>query len=131
MPFVEAMGNEFQRGLESLKEAPLGAARFAAGEGRHGAFRAASPSSSRAADSSTTPPRSPHPLYDAVVFDVGGVIVDSPLVTIARYEADLGLPKHAINRMIVSAGERGSFQRLERGELSVDGFVDHFERECR
>jgi enoyl-CoA hydratase len=39
LPFSEAMANEFEHGLESLRsDAAAGAARFAGGEGRHGAF---------------------------------------------------------------------------------------------
>jgi enoyl-CoA hydratase len=39
LPFAAAMANEFQHGLESLRsDAAAGAARFAGGEGRHGAF---------------------------------------------------------------------------------------------
>jgi enoyl-CoA hydratase len=34
----EAMQNEFERGVDSLREASAGVERFAAGEGRHGAF---------------------------------------------------------------------------------------------
>ncbi len=45
-----------------------------------------------------------------VVFDFGGVLVDSPLVQIAALERELGLPQHALNRMIAGAGEEGSFQ---------------------
>jgi enoyl-CoA hydratase len=36
LPFAEAMQQEWQHGLVSLQEAARGAARFAAGEGRHG-----------------------------------------------------------------------------------------------
>ena len=39
LPFKEAMANEFKHGLRSLeKEAVSGAAKFADGAGRHGAF---------------------------------------------------------------------------------------------
>ncbi|MGH2917115.1 MAG: hypothetical protein ACRDLS_00745 [Solirubrobacteraceae bacterium] len=35
---ARAMANEFEHGLVSLRDAGAGVARFAAGEGRHGAF---------------------------------------------------------------------------------------------
>jgi enoyl-CoA hydratase len=38
LPFADAMANELEHGLVSLREAGAGLARFAAGEGRHGAF---------------------------------------------------------------------------------------------
>ena len=40
----------------------------------------------------------------AVVFDIGGVVVESPLHAIARYEREHGLPDNAINRAVVAAG---------------------------
>ncbi len=67
----------------------------------------------------------------AVVFDIGGVVQDSPLHAIARYERDHGLPPHAINRAVVAAGERGAWSRLERGELTVERFCEPFEADCR
>lgn len=67
----------------------------------------------------------------AVVFDIGGVIQDSPLHAIARYERDHGLPPDAINRAVVAAGEQGAWSRLERGELTVEAWRAPFERDCR
>ncbi|HEY7517645.1 MAG TPA: HAD family phosphatase [Methylomirabilota bacterium] len=67
----------------------------------------------------------------AVVFDIGGVIQDSPLHAIARYEADHALPTGAINRTVVAAGEAGAWSRLERGELTVEAWCAPFERDCR
>ena len=67
----------------------------------------------------------------SVVFDIGGVIQDSPLHAIARYEADHGLPAGAINGAVVAAGEAGAWSRLERGELTVEAWCAPFERDCR
>jgi putative hydrolase of the HAD superfamily len=67
----------------------------------------------------------------AVVFDIGGVVQDSPLHAIARYERELGLPANAINRVVVDAGERGAWARLERGELTIQAFYALFEADCR
>jgi epoxide hydrolase-like predicted phosphatase len=66
----------------------------------------------------------------AVVFDLGGVVVDSPLHAIARYERDHGIDHNAINHSIVAAGERGAWSRLERGELVLDDFFAPFETDC-
>jgi epoxide hydrolase-like predicted phosphatase len=66
-----------------------------------------------------------------VVFDIGGVVQDSPLHAIARYEHDHGIEPGAINRAVVAAGERGAWARLERGELTVASFCAPFEAECR
>jgi putative hydrolase of the HAD superfamily len=67
----------------------------------------------------------------AVVFDIGGVVMDSPLHAIARYERAHGLPDNAINRAVVAAGEQGAWARLERGELTVETFCGPFEADCR
>ena len=67
----------------------------------------------------------------AVVFDLGGVVVDSPLQAINRYESDQGLAHNAINHAIVDAGERGAWSRLERGELPLPDFFAPFEVDCR
>ncbi len=67
----------------------------------------------------------------AVIFDLGGVVMDSPLHAIARYERDHGIEHNAINHSIVAAGDRGAWSRLERGELAVEGFYTPFEEDCR
>jgi putative hydrolase of the HAD superfamily len=67
----------------------------------------------------------------AVVFDLGGVVMDSPLHAIARYERDHGLPAGAINRVVVDSGEGGAWSRLERGELTLEAFLSPFEADCR
>jgi putative hydrolase of the HAD superfamily len=66
-----------------------------------------------------------------VLFDIGGVIQDSPLHAIARYERDHGLPADAINRAVVASGESGAWSRLERGELTLDAWCSPFEADCR
>jgi putative hydrolase of the HAD superfamily len=70
------------------------------------------------------------PAYRAVLFDLGGVVLDSPLHAIARYERELGVPVGHVNRVVVESGPQGAWSRLERGELSVAQFAPLFEREC-
>ena len=70
------------------------------------------------------------PVYRAVLFDLGGVVVGSPLAAIASYERDQGLPTGFINRVVVSSGAGGAWSRLERGELTLDGFYPAFEADC-
>jgi putative hydrolase of the HAD superfamily len=67
----------------------------------------------------------------AAIFDLGGVVMDSPLQAIARYERDHGLPATAINRVVLASGEAGAWARLERGELTVEAFCAPFEADCR
>ncbi len=66
----------------------------------------------------------------AVVFDLGGVVMESPLHAIARYERDHGLAANAVNRAIAAAGDEGAWSRLERGELAVTDFFPAFEADC-
>lgn len=66
----------------------------------------------------------------AVIFDLGGVILDSPLHAIARFERDQNIESGAINRIVVATGPGGAWARLERGELSMEEFFDAFEADC-
>jgi putative hydrolase of the HAD superfamily len=67
----------------------------------------------------------------AVIFDLGGVVTDSPIHAITRYERDHGIEHNAINHSIVDAGPGGAWSRLERGELSLEAFFEPFEADCR
>ena len=69
--------------------------------------------------------------FEAVVFDIGGVVMESPLHAIARYERDHGLAANAINQVVVVSGEQGAWARLERGELTLATFGAVFEADCR
>ena len=71
------------------------------------------------------------PAIAGVLFDLGGVVMASPLASIARYERDRGLPDQAINRAIRASGDAGAWARLERGELSLEAFLGPFEADCR
>ncbi len=70
------------------------------------------------------------PELRAVIFDIGGVVVGSPLHAIAQYERDLGITPGVINRVVVSTGPGGGWSRLERGELTLDAFYPVFEADC-
>lgn len=54
-----------------------------------------------------------------VVFDLGGVVLGSPLHAIARYERELGLEHNTVNRHVAASAPSGVWHRMERGELSV------------
>ncbi|HEV7730782.1 MAG TPA: HAD family phosphatase [Candidatus Binatia bacterium] len=66
----------------------------------------------------------------AVIFDIGGVVVGSPLHAIAQYERDLGIIPGVVNRVVVDTGPTGGWSRLERGELTLDAFYPVFEADC-
>ncbi|GAA5830488.1 hypothetical protein JCM11251_002488 [Rhodosporidiobolus azoricus] len=67
--------------------------------------------------------------YKAVIFDIGGVVVGSPVAAISRVEKLWSLPEHWINAAITAAGPNGAFQRLERGEMSMEEFYRKFGEE--
>lgn len=68
--------------------------------------------------------------YRAVIFDLGGVVVGSPLHAIAAYEREQEIPAGFINRVVVSTAPGGAWSRLERGELVLEEFYAAFDADC-
>lgn len=66
----------------------------------------------------------------AVIFDLGGVVLESPLHTIARFEQEKGLPDGLLNRVVRETGPSGAWSRLERGEIDMEVFCTDFDAEC-
>jgi epoxide hydrolase-like predicted phosphatase len=76
-------------------------------------------------------PGAPPPsAYRAVIFDLGGVVMPSPMESFRAYERRKGLPHRFISEVVVNGGEHGAWSQLERGELSLDEFADAFDAEC-
>ena len=67
--------------------------------------------------------------FRAVIFDLGGVVLGSPLHAFRAYERDLGLADNYLGRHILQAGPGGAWARLERGELSIGAFETAFDAE--
>ena len=68
--------------------------------------------------------------YEAVIFDLGGVVFPSPLDVFRAYERDHGLPHRFLSDLVLADPEHGAWSRLERGELNFDEFCDAFDAEC-
>ena len=68
--------------------------------------------------------------FRAVLFDLGGVVLGSPLEAIAAYEHELGIPSGSLNRIVVATGASGAWSRLERGELRMEAFYPAFDDDC-
>jgi putative hydrolase of the HAD superfamily len=66
----------------------------------------------------------------AVVFDLGGVLTESPMAAFAEYEAEAGLPEGLIRRLNSTDPDRNAWARFERNELDVEGFCAAFEAEA-
>lgn len=68
--------------------------------------------------------------HRAVVFDLGGVVLPSPLQVFRAYERRTGLPDRFISEVVLAGGDDGAFARLERGELTMQEFAEEFAAEC-
>ncbi|TGZ85641.1 HAD-like protein [Ascodesmis nigricans] len=67
----------------------------------------------------------------ACLFDIGGVVVRSPMIGIAEYEQELGIPAGYINYTI-AATKKGAWQKLERNEIPLNHiFYDEFTSDLR
>ena len=65
----------------------------------------------------------------ALIFDLGGVVLESPLEVIAAYEKENRIPIGTINRHVASRGDEGAWGKHERGEIDFATFCDLFEAE--
>jgi len=66
-----------------------------------------------------------------VLWDFGGVILDSPFDGFARYEEDHGLPAGFLRTVNAANPDDNAWARLERGEVGLDEFAALFEQEAR
>ena len=66
----------------------------------------------------------------AVLFDLGGVVLGSPLHAIRDYEQELGFDRNAINLVAANTAPTGAWSRLERGEIEMEIFYAAFEADC-
>ena len=67
--------------------------------------------------------------YSSVLFDLGGVVLDSPVHAIASFEARVGLTAGSVGAFIKSTGNSGAWAMLERGEIDFTTFCTAFENE--
>jgi putative hydrolase of the HAD superfamily len=66
----------------------------------------------------------------AVVFDLGGVITESPMTAFAAYEVEAELPDGLIRRLNSTDPDTNAWARYERRELDEAGFRAAFEAEA-
>ena len=67
----------------------------------------------------------------AVVFDLGGVITESPMHAFAAYEREEGLPEGLIRRLNSTDPDTNAWARFERNEVDVSRFSALFEAEAQ
>lgn len=68
--------------------------------------------------------------YQAVIFDLGGVVFPSPFEAFDRYNDERGLPGGFVRSLIRTSSERGAWAALERGELTTAQFHRALEAEA-
>lgn len=68
-------------------------------------------------------------MISAVVFDLGGVVLESPLATIASLESEHGIASGTVTRHVGRKGSDSAWSRLERGQVSLEGFISEFSDE--
>lgn len=68
-------------------------------------------------------------MISALLFDLGGVVLESPLEAIAAYEDDIQMSRGTINRQVGTSGDTGAWARHERGEIPFVEFCELFEAE--
>ena len=61
-------------------------------------------------------------MIEAVAFDLGGVVLESPLAEIERYERQHGIRPGTINQAVAMSGGAGAWAAHERGELTSAQF---------
>ncbi|MCY4135355.1 MAG: HAD-IA family hydrolase [bacterium] len=69
-------------------------------------------------------------MVEAVLFDMGGVIVSGPWEGFAAYERENGLPEGLIRRINSTDSDSNAWARMERGEIGLEEFAVAFEGEA-
>lgn len=67
---------------------------------------------------------------DAVLFDFGGVLAESPFQAFSRYEEEHGLAPGFLRSLNATNRDDNAWARLERNELDFDAFCDAYEAEA-
>lgn len=66
-----------------------------------------------------------------MLFDFGGVIIDSPFDAFAAYEARRGLPPGFLRKLNSTNPDHNAWARLERSEVDFEEFCDLYEEEAK
>ncbi|WP_375501114.1 HAD-IA family hydrolase [uncultured Jatrophihabitans sp.] len=69
-------------------------------------------------------------MFDAVVFDFGGVIIDSPFDAFSELEQRDGAAPGSIRAINARNPDNNAWARIERGDVDTDTFVALFEQEA-
>ncbi|MYH99223.1 MAG: HAD-IA family hydrolase [Acidimicrobiia bacterium] len=69
-------------------------------------------------------------MVEALLFDMGGVIVSGPWEGFAAYERANGQPEGLIRRINSTDPDSNAWARMERGEIGLEEFAGAFEAEA-
>jgi putative hydrolase of the HAD superfamily len=70
-------------------------------------------------------------MFEAVVWDFGGVLTSSPFEAFARFEAERGLPADIIRRTNAANHLENAWAKFERAEVDIETFDKLFAAESR
>ncbi|XP_026884905.2 acyl-CoA dehydrogenase family member 10 isoform X1 [Electrophorus electricus] len=68
--------------------------------------------------------------YKAVIFDMFGVLIPSPLAKATEWEEKNDVPHGTIGRAIRTGGDGNSWKKYMRGEQGPEEFVQTFSQDC-
>ncbi|XP_077164824.1 acyl-CoA dehydrogenase family member 10 isoform X2 [Paroedura picta] len=68
--------------------------------------------------------------YQAVIFDMGGVLLPSPFKLAAEWEAQNCVSPGTLRQALISGGENRPWMKFMRAELSPEEFLHEFEQQC-
>jgi putative hydrolase of the HAD superfamily len=70
-------------------------------------------------------------VFQAVIWDFGGVFTSSPFEAFARYERERGLPENLIRQINSANPLENAWAKFERSELDLDQFDVEFAKEAK
>ena len=68
-------------------------------------------------------------MFEAVIWDFGGVLTSSPFEAFARFEAERGLPADIIRRTNAANHLENAWAKFERAEVDIETFDSLFAAE--
>ena len=69
-------------------------------------------------------------MIEAILFDFGGVVTESPFEAFNTFERAHGLPENFIRKLNSDQHDKNAWAKLERGEISPDEFDELFRKEA-
>jgi putative hydrolase of the HAD superfamily len=70
-------------------------------------------------------------MFEAVIWDFGGVLTSSPFEAFARFETERGLPADIIRRTNAANHLENAWAKFERAEVDIEAFDELFAAESR